>query len=80
MKDYKITKIWANTISDISEDIDSRITYLKDKIQSEKLDIANKEPDHTTDWMFENIEESEEKLKAYEWALNLINAPFKIKK
>ncbi len=80
MKDYKVTKIWATAISDISEDIDSQIHYLKDKINQRKLDVANQEPDKTTDWMLEAIEEEQEKIKAYEWVLTIINAPFKIKK
>jgi gas vesicle protein len=79
MKNYKSTKFWAIAVSDISENIDSNIKYLEDEIQKRKLDVANEEPDRDTDWKLEVIEELEEKVKAYKWALNVINAPFKIK-
>ena len=79
MKNYKSTKIWAITVSDISENIDTSIKYYEDEIKQRKLDLDNEEPDSTTDWKLEMIEELEEKVKAYKWALNLINAPFKIK-
>ena len=80
MKDYKITKIWADAIANISENIDASLDYIKRELQERKLDVANEEPDNTTDWKLEYIEELQEKVKAHEWALNQINAPFKIKK
>ena len=80
MKDYKTTKIWVNVISEVSENIDSNIEYIKRELEQRKLDVANEEPDNTTDWKFEYIEDLQEKVKAHEWALNQINAPFKIKK
>lgn len=80
MKDYKITKIWVDAISNISENIDMSLDFIKREIQQRKLDIANEEPDNTTDWKLECIEELEEKIKAHEWALNQLNAPFKFKK
>ena len=79
MKNYKSTKIWAIAVSDISENIDTNIKYYEDEIKQRKSVLDNEEPDHTTDWKLEAIEELEEKVKAYKWALNLINAPFKIK-
>ena len=80
MKDYTITKIWANEISNISEIVDRDIEYKKNAIQQRKLDFANKEPDSNSDWELEQIEEYEEEIKALEWILNTINAPFKITK
>lgn len=80
MKDYKITRVWVNVISDISEIIDRDISDKKETVQQEKLDFANKEPDSNSDWELEQIEEYEEKIKALEWILNTINAPFKITK
>ena len=64
MKDYTITKIWANAISDISEIVDRDIEYKKESVRQRKLDFANKEPDSNTDWELEQIEEYEEKIKA----------------
>ena len=80
MKDYKITKIWADAIANISENIDASLDYIKRELEQRKLDVANEEPDNTTDWKLEYIEELQEKVKTHEWALNQINAPFKIKK
>ena len=80
MKDFQINKIWANTIADISESIDSTIEYLKRELKSE-IDVDTSEmTDVEKHWRTERIEEVQEKIKADEWALNLINAPFKISK
>ena len=82
MKDYKCTKIWINEISEISETIDSMIESRKHWLQSSKEEIANIEADkeQIPTWRFEQVEEWQEKIKALEWALNQINAPFKITK
>ena len=80
MKDYKITKVWATAIANISENIDASLDYIKRELQERKLDVANEEPDNMTDYKLERIEELQEQVKAHEWALNQINAPFKIKK
>lgn len=80
MKDYTITKIWAVEISNISEIIDIDIEYKKEAVQQRKLDVANEEPNANTNWLLEQIEENEEKIKALQWILNTINAPFKISK
>ena len=80
MKDYKITKIWATEICETSENIEASISAKKHWLQERKKDIANEEPDSTTDWKLEQIEELQEQIKALEWILNTINAPFKISK
>ena len=80
MKDYTITKIWAVEISNISEIIDRDIEYKKEAVQQRKIDVANEEPNANTNWLLEQIEEDEEKIKALQWILNTINAPFKISK
>ncbi len=80
MKDYKITKIWANAIAIISENIDTSLEYIEHELHEKQTDVANEEPSNTTDWKLERIEELQEQVKAHEWALNQINAPFKIKK
>ena len=80
MKDYKCTKLWVGVIADISEDIDCRIDYFKRDIQAKKEIIANEDSDNIEEWQFEAIEELQEKVKALEWTLTQINAPFKFKK
>lgn len=80
MKDYKITKIWATEICNTSKLIETDITSKKNWLQERKTDIANEEPNSTTDWKLEQIEELQEQIKALEWILNTINAPFKISK
>ena len=80
MKDYQLTKIWAVEISNISEIIDRDIERQKEAVRNRKLDVANEEPNANTDWVLQEIEEKEERIKALQWILNTINAPFKIKK
>lgn len=78
MKSYNSTKIWAYEIASISENIDNLIEYYKSQLQSKKVDFANSEGND--DYLLSIIEEYEEKIKANDWALQQINAPFKIKK
>ena len=80
MKDYKVTKIWAIEICNTSEIIEADISAKKHWLQERKQDLANKEHDNIADWEFEQIEEFQEQIKALEWILNTINAPFKISK
>lgn len=81
MKEYQITKIWANAIADISQDIDSRCDWLKTQLEEQNKAYKEAEKDsREKEWAKESIEDLQEKIKAYEWALNILNAPFKIKK
>lgn len=79
MKDYKITKIWASTISDISWMVDQEIENQKEIIQRLQHEL-DEDANLNQKWELEQIEEYEEKIKALEWILNTINAPFKITK
>ena len=80
MKDYMIIKTWANVIADISESIDNTAEYLKRELKDE-IDVDTSEMnDSEKRWRAERIEELQEKIKAHEWALNMINSPFKISK
>ena len=79
MKDYRITKIRACEISALCEIIESRIESKQNRIETYKNQLKEIE-DKKGDWRCESIEEAKEEIKALEWALNLLNAPFKIKK
>ena len=80
MKDYQTTKIWACQIADASETIDSTIEYIKRELKDE-IDVDTSEMnDHQKRWRAERIEELQEKIKALEWCLTQINAPFKTKR
>ena len=81
MKDYQITKIWVNAISDISQDIDSRCDWLKTQLEEQEAIYKEAEENsREKNWAKESIEDIQEKIKAFEWILNTINAPFKISK
>ena len=81
MKEYNSTKIWAETIADISTDIDSLIEWLQKQLEEQKQVFADAEPNSSdSKWALESIEELQEKISAREWCLRTLNAPFKIKK
>lgn len=72
MKDYEITKIWADEIAQISKRIDNYIDSYKESSESYK----NSDKQHEQEW----AEEYEQRIKCCEWILSQINIPFKIKK
>lgn len=72
MKDYEITKIWADEIAQISKRINNYIDSYKESSESYK----NSDTQHEKDWG----EEYEQRIECCEWILNQINIPLKIKK
>lgn len=79
MKDYNATKYWVNEIARLSEIADQQIEFKKGRISDYKEQIKEL-PEEETDFEKEQIEELQEEIKALEWCINQINAPFKIKK
>lgn len=76
MKDYIKTKIWTNEIASMSTDFDFQIEYYQRDIERYKETIAN---DGESEYCNEQIAELNERITCREWAMKLINAPFKIK-
>lgn len=74
MKDYTKTKIWANEIADISSTIDSTKEFYKTRINA-----LSEEGDANSKYDSEILEELQERITCLEWAIKIINAPFKIK-
>ena len=72
MKEYEITKIWADEIANISNRIDSYIDSYKESAESYK----DSEKDHAQKW----CEEYKQRILCAEWVLTQINIPMKFKK
>lgn len=75
MKEYQKTKIWATEIACLSELIDEQIDYKKSRIQTMESEDRCEDS-----WYQQQIDELKEQIETLIWALNQINAPFKIKR